>query len=416
MIVGKNTRLIWGMFLLWPFMSLLLALKNFRNARTKNILWAFTVFYGYTFVIRGTMDSNRYRDTFLDLANNHLSFYQFQSTLYSTETNTVDLFQPLLTYFVAQFTNNYQILFAIFGLIYGYFYSRNIWYVLEQLKERIKPIYIPLILSFVLVIPIWNLNGFRFYTAAHVFIFGILPYLFEKKKNLLIFSFASVFIHFSFLFPVMILAVYFLLKNRTTIYFYFFLISLFITEINLNIVNSRLKSNLPSIFHQKVDAYVNEDRVRLLSDRNTEKIEKNWYARYYGHGLKWFIILFLIIFFYKEKDYIQSIEGNRKLFSFCLLFYSCANIFSLVPSGGRFLAIANMMSLVLIILCIKHFHGKKYIRITSYLSYPLLLLFVVVSIRNGFDTIGAFTVLGNPIIAIFISNNIALIDLVKQIL
>ena len=41
-----------------------------------------------------------------------------------------------------------------------------------------------LIFALILVIPIWFINSFRMWTAFHVFIFGLLPYIFENKKDL----------------------------------------------------------------------------------------------------------------------------------------------------------------------------------------------------------------------------------------
>ena len=42
-----------------------------------------------------------------------------------------------------------------------------------------------------------------------------------------------------------------------------------------------------------------------------------------------------------------------------------------------------------------------------------MLLFIIVEIRIGFQTIGILTVIGNPLIAPLIKNDVAIIDLIK---
>ena len=44
---------------------------------------------------------------------------------------------------------------------------------------------------------------------------------------------------------------------------------------------------------------------------------------------------------------------------------------------------------------------------------PFLLIYIIVTIRIGFDTMSITTVFGNPLIAIFMEEDIALINLIK---
>ena len=47
------------------------------------------------------------------------------------ERDSIDFVEPLISTIVSSFTSNYKILFAIYGLIFGFFYSRNIWILLK---------------------------------------------------------------------------------------------------------------------------------------------------------------------------------------------------------------------------------------------------------------------------------------------
>ena len=57
------------LFLIWPFLSILIALYEYRQKWSKNVIWLFVAFFGYTFVISNdTMDANRYRDQFIEVS------------------------------------------------------------------------------------------------------------------------------------------------------------------------------------------------------------------------------------------------------------------------------------------------------------------------------------------------------------
>ena len=66
--IEPDNRYVWVLFILWPFYALVFAIKNYRHAFAKNIVWMFIVFYGYSMVIVGDLengaDATRYRDQF----------------------------------------------------------------------------------------------------------------------------------------------------------------------------------------------------------------------------------------------------------------------------------------------------------------------------------------------------------------
>jgi len=47
------------------------------------------------------------------------------------------------------------------------------------------------------------------------------------------------------------------------------------------------------------------------------------------------------------------------------------------------------------------------------ISVPFLAFFIIFTIRMGFDFIGLLTIIGNPIIALFIEDLIPLINFIK---
>ena len=217
----RSTVVSLALFLFMPFLALLRVFFYYKLPETKNVIWLFTIFYGLTFVIiGGGKDAARYKNDFVKLAEDpHITFEEFTGYLYNEDTRYVDIAQPLISFIVSRFTNSPKYLFATFGLVFGFFYSRNINYLLLRVRQRMKPEAIPFIVLFALLVAIWQINGFRFWTAAHVFIYGIFNLNDGKKVKGILFSTLSLLVHFSFVLPLIVLLFKLLLGNRIMLFF-----------------------------------------------------------------------------------------------------------------------------------------------------------------------------------------------------
>ena len=421
MAVTYSNNNHWYLFLMSPFLTGILAIKNYKLPWAKNIMWAFFVFYGFTFGMseetstgKQAADITRYTSELKNLYKKNLSFSEV-AKLYKNNED-IDILRLTLAIGISRITDSSQILTAIYGLIFGFFYSRNIWFVLDRIKGKIKPVALLLLIAYVLVDPIWNINGFRFHTAVQIFIYGLLPFLFEGKKKGIIVSSLSFLVHFSFLLPIGALIVYALLGNRTIIYFVFFIASIFTSAINITAVNDVIDENAPEALADRTATYRNEDRVENYREGTgfADISAGSWHFLYYLKALHWSLMAFLIFLFFKRKT-IEQNNDNRLLnsLSFALLFWAVANIMNSLPSGSRFLAVAALSTLPMLILYIQNMPKEKYLSSKVALASPALLLFIIVSIRVGFYTLSVNTFLANPIIVLITDYNFALNDLIK---
>ncbi len=410
----KSYHLIF--FFLQPVFTLLYYLKNFRKPQAKNVMWLFTIFYSFTFSIsqeNSSSDIVRYAKEvsflhYLDLdINGIFTYYQ--------NSGEIDILRTSLAFLVSYFTSNGFYLIIIFGLIYGYFFSRNMWYILDRLEGKTKLITKVLLICLFLVIPIWNLNGFRFWTASHVFLYGLLPFLLEKKKTRLIWCFITPFIiHFSFLIVLIPLLIYMLLGSKLKLYYIFFLMSLVVSEINIQQFNSTLETYLPKKLLDRSESYRNEEKVEKL--REVGKFDQNtvWYARYYQESLKFTLVGFLLIFYWPLRKVLKFNKSFLALLSFALLFYGFANILSTLPSGFRFIKVANLLSLCFLALYMQNHKVETNYYKLSHFSIPILIFFITISLRESWYSLSLMTIIGNPILAIFtFGNNISLNDIIK---
>ncbi|MBF6608097.1 MAG: hypothetical protein ITG00_05110, partial [Flavobacterium sp.] len=195
-IEKQNKAYAFLLFLISPLLVVILAAKDFRKSWAKNIIWLFVIFYGATFVISNDkIDANRYRDQLYEFSIQELTPVNIFSMVYGPESQVLDILQPLLTLTVSLFTTNFHVLFAVFGLVFGYFYSRNIWYLLDRTEGKLEWSAVILMMTFAFVVGFWEINGFRFWTAAHIFFYGVFPYVADRNRKKLWFAVLAIFVH-----------------------------------------------------------------------------------------------------------------------------------------------------------------------------------------------------------------------------
>jgi hypothetical protein len=403
----------WLLFLVWPFLAAITAFRNYDQKWAKNIFWGFCAFYGLVFAIGIESEGSdivRYVAGLKALHVQQISYFEYSESVKSG----IEVMMPIVNWTLSRFTDSQPVLTLVYGIIFGFFFSRNLWYVLERLKGNLLTITILLLICLFMVNPIWRINGFRFWTATHVFLYGLLPYLCEGKKKGLIICASAILVHFSFIVPVLVLFSYAVGGNRLTIYYGLFIITLFISEIDITYFNNIAEAYLPEAFLEQSESYRREGQVESFREAESEG---QWYANWYGPALKWAIIGFLSMLFFKSGDFFEKNEDWLSLFSFTLLFYSVANLLSSIPSGGRFLVLANLCALTLIIFYIQNQSREKFMQWYIYGVTPALLLYIIVSLRIGLYSISASAIFGNPIIAYFTAgDNISLNDVMRALL
>lgn len=400
-------------FIVFPFYGLIQAVKNYELPWAKNMIWLFVVFHGYTMYRPEFTDSTRYVQKLIDVSNSKRTLDNFLLTFYSIDNEgkaSVDIYEPLMTNFVSLFTQNGSILFAFFGIVYGYFYSRNIWFIIEEIKKNQSPRFFGiLIFVFASIIGFWELNGVRMWTAAHVFFFGAFQVLIKNNKKGLIPILASILIHFSFGLPILVFLVFYFLRLSFRLSFLVFILSFLINSLDFKFIGSFLENVLPEILLPRLESYSNEEYVESVNNLNQNA---NWYIQYFSIVLNYTIaFLMTVIYFLKDQKY----RKDKKFINFTilsLLLLTIGNLMSSLPSGVRYLILAQLFGVAVIILNYIKYNSKSYQKAILY-SIPFFLFFLVVSIRISFNTISIMALCSNPLLASIIGTNFPLIDLIK---
>jgi hypothetical protein len=406
---GKANVSLGVVFIIWPLLALVESIRNYREPWAKNGIWLFAIFFGFTFVPRLGNDSMGYILRLQEFHNADVSFSQIIGAVYSDGSNYLDIIQTLITYLVSRVTGDYRILFAISGAIFGFFFSRNIWSLIMATEGKLGTIEKILLVLLALVIPLCYINGVRFWTAAHIFIYGAIQFLLYGRKQGILIASISVFMHFSFILPLGILGIYMLIGNRTTIYMILFAASLLISELNPLTVRDILLNFLPDILHPRVYSYTSENLIetfRYIYETN------NWYVRWHEAAIKIAISILLFgVYFLGRAHWKEKKVVN--LYSFSLLFAAVANSISSVSSLGRFVIVSYMFSIAGLFLFYVTASPTHATRKLFYLLMPVILFYFVVMIRTGFDNTGVLAIISNPIFAPLSVKQMALIDLIK---
>jgi hypothetical protein len=398
------------LFLFSPLISLVVALRNYKVPWSKNLLWAFTIFFGFTFVVSNQMDSTRYSASLIRMANQPIgNLADFLSLIYEKETGYVDVLQPLLTFVVSRFTDNSRVLFAVFGVVFGFFYSRNLWFLFSHIQNKIKREALPFLLLAALVVAIWQINGFRFWTATHVFIFGVFTLLNKSKINGFAISAASLFIHFSFILPLLLLLLYMLVGNRLVIFIILYFTSFFITQVQPDVLKA-YTNQVPEVFQERSRAYTDE---KYIKERVKLNQKVNWYVTGRIIAIHYSINLLLVFLFFRYRAQISTDRILVGMLCFGLLLATGTNLLSQVPSMVRFQMVSDVILFSFFFLFVQQVKQNVFPK-WAYIPFLLsAVLFIVVEIRVGFETTSLLTILGNPIVAPFLPNDFPLINFFK---
>jgi hypothetical protein len=403
----KNSILL---FIISPFLGVIQAVKHYKESWAKNSVLLFVIFFGFTMVKPEGMDSFRYGLKLKELHEASMNWHTFVSNFSSEDNDSFDFYQPLVTFFVSLFTDNNNILFAVFGVVFGYFYSRNIWFLLEYSeKKEMNRTLVSLVFSFAFIVGFWQLNGVRMWTAAHVFFYGVYLFFIKGEKKGFLITILSVLVHFSYVLPVVLFLVSVIFKLPRKMLFILFISSFFISELNISALSGTVQGLLPSFLLPKVNAYLSDEYSDVISGVTDNT---SWFVVYMNKSIGWVIAILLTIIHFSVNETFKNNKPFLKLFSFTFLFLTIGNIMTLVPSGGRYLIIAQLFALAIIIIYYSDYFYDLYNKWLVYLT-PVFMFFIIVSLRMLLDNISVMAVFANPIVVSFIDLPIPMINLIR---
>ena len=400
----RNKHLFLSGFLsfLWPFGGLIYAFKNWNTLKVKNIIWLFCVYFGTVFVyttgdsIRYAASLNKYKDLKIGGVPDMI-------------LEELDAYLVLVAFAMAKITENPQSIFIFFSFVFGFFYSRNLSYVFLRVYNGRSKYVVIFLLLYVVVNPIWNINIARYYTAAHVFVYGAMPIIYENKYSKVLWILLAALIHWSFLLPILVLALWIVVPKNINLFFSFFAFSLFVNTINIGLIDL---SNLGA-YGSRIGLYLNDNAINNYV-KNVDMV--NWHVKSAKLLFYWVTQFCLIGLFFVIKKQFKSNVSIVNLYTFSLFIYSISALFVEwgLPESYRFVDLASLFVLPVFILTVSHIDRMATKMVFFVLSLPLLFT-IIYEVRTGFEFYGITLFIGNFFSASFVSDNVTIIEYLKNL-
>ncbi len=400
------------LFFISPILSFFLGLFYIRKSYFKYVFILCSIYFGFIFlvpksIVSEAFDSEFYATQLKILNYNKLDLFEYLGTFYSVESKIVDVYQPMVTWLIANYTSNYHYLFAFFAIVFSYFSIKSIQLIFNKLDARFDYILFYLLLLYIAINPIWNINGVRMYTAMNIFIYGIFLIFINGQKKGLFYLLLSAFVHVSFVVPFIFYLSFHIFKNgRITVFF----ILLFILLLFENIINYELPNivnYLPDFLNSKLSYYVDSDYKDLVNEK-ANSISTALYL--YNFSISLVINSILLVLYLNRKKIFNNAGLDEALFKFILYSYILVTIISVIPSAGRFYMLVHLMTLGLLISKYKELKEIKNIRYYFNFIFIFISYFLIFSLRNSLDFFGISAIFGNPITLIFIEDQQSLIN------
>lgn len=383
---NKTSLLNIPLFFIVPFVSFLIAIRNLKSRTNAFVFIAFCTLFGYAFTFTST-SADSYR---VALVFNEYVFKSFAETyqLYLLG-GSPDLYRFLCFTLVKSFTDNPKILFALFGLVFGIFWYWSYRLFLKEKRSHTDMVISILVFIFLILNPITNINGARFNTAIWIFVVATIQIVRYGNLRYFILLFCAPLVHFGFLFGIVVVVLFTLLKNvlisKIMLFkwlFYVFVASFLISWLlSTNVIKfDFISSYIPSdSISNKLSNYNSDDAALMVEKRASGSIFLKVSGFFIG-CIK--IVIFLIICHFRSLlKTLELFEKDiRRLFAFVLFYFTLAYIASSVPSGVRFIMVGNIFALFFFMMVYtKHYSAinKRY----------FMLLIPVFSFNFAFNTI-----------------------------
>lgn len=387
------------LILILPIFSLLLLL--FINNKTQKLILLITIsiWYGLTFPFTNVeLDSFKYAEFLKDI-----EYYSFESFLkeyifgYLTAEDKLDVIQQSISYFVVLLGGNENILYMFFSFLFMYLQIKYLSVI--QVSDKTKKYalhHIFIFFIFLLCIPVFYINGFRFYFACWFFLTCSICFLLKKQKKHLFYLFLTPLIHYSFILLIPFIFIFLLISNFKkdssrqfignklviSVVGFSFFVGQFILELLPKLI-AVFSGSLAS----KANKYLNPEYIDFISDKSSKS---NFIVLIGEYGFLYSCTLLYLYVSWKKYEYIVLNRNLYRLWLYTAIIGVFAFSLISVPSMGRFLVLFQVLSLTLYyMVMVNDYRYIKY-RIPWYLIFVIIfaLFKLIVVLRLGIEVTG----------------------------
>lgn len=334
----KNNASIYILYLINPFISAIIALKNIRDGISHRILYLWFLIFGIGFcALNESADSFRYVEDFT--IEHRYSWTQYKEIIkewFTFDSNIKDIYTVTVNVFVGLFSDNYHWIFFIYAIVFGFFYIRSLHIFVKNQNINNNYVFYSLLFMFCFSNPIFNINGVRFWTAAWIGVYVALNLFLKKDYKKLPLLLLLPLVHGTSVIWIVLIGIALLLQRFQSITIILYVVSTFITAASYLNILSNYSDFLPQFMQNQIWAYTESDMALERLAGHSE------YGAAYADFLialpKYFQILMCVLLILKRNIINRDKQAGR-LLSVMLALAAITNFLSGIPSMGRFQAL-----------------------------------------------------------------------------
>ena len=355
------------LFILNPFISAIVSLKNIRDGVSHRILYLWFLVFGIGFcAMNEAADSFRYVEEFMMESQYTWGRYLQEVKEWATfESNIKDIYTLTVNVLIGKFTSNYHWTYLVYATVFGFFYIKSLKIFLKHQMVKKEIVFYALLFMFCYSNPIFNINGVRFWTAAWIGVYVALNLFAEKKYRTILLLILLPLVHGSSVIWVVIMLAAIILSRFQKVTIGLYLVSSFVSAVSyLNILND-YSYMLPQFMQNQIWSYTESEmaleRLAGISEYGAA------YADFLIALPGYFQILLCILLILNRKEINQNKEAGI-LMTVTFALAAITNFLSGIPSMGRFQAF--VIPFLVIVWSMNHDVLKKYDKI--FYAIPIL--------------------------------------------
>ncbi len=355
------------LFILNPFISAIVALKNIRDGVSHRILYLWFLVFGIGFcAMNEAADSFRYVEEFMMESQYTWGRYLQEVKEWATfESNIKDIYTLTVNVLIGKFTSNYHWTYLVYATVFGFFYIKSLKIFLKHQMVKKEIVFYALLFMFCYSNPIFNINGVRFWTAAWIGVYVALNLFVERKYRMIPLLILMPLVHGSTVIWVVIMLAAIILSRFQKVTIGLYLASSFVSAVSyLNILND-YSYMLPQFMQNQIWSYTESEmaleRLAGISEYGAA------YADFLIALPGYFQILLCILLILNRKEIYQNKKAGI-LMTVMLALAAITNFLSGIPSMGRFQAF--VIPFLVIVWSMNHDILKKYDR--YFYAVPIL--------------------------------------------
>lgn len=399
----KNIGILWIIFIIYPLLAFVNSIR-FPNVKQYRIfVYAFAVFYGFTFLTVEGSDSTRYESRIVQVGDYPFNeYWKDISTMYDADVLYNDAYVYTVFFVVSKFSSNpvvyrvvfaaiyFYVLLALFYGIYDYIHSKSInkqaiWYAFGIL--------------FLLNLSS-GINGVRFPLALQLFLLGFFKYVTTNNWKYLILCFSAFLVHFMIGFSLLFLVIFVLTKKYYNPLYALVLCLVFFVISSSGLVTSN-SALLGEGIEQRTETYTeNED---YQEHRNSHLDSVNWYVKFDRFSTYYFGLLSLILIIaYRKKLFKDALALQLEYFALLMYIASFVSAQLVDELSNRYYIFANAAFLIFMYYLFSINNNNKIIRRLTYIFIPIGILHILIMMRGDQNTFSPNLIFGNIFTELFL--------------